>query len=85
MTLPTRLICLTEEPTEVLYALGETPRIARGSGFSVRPAQAMQQRPQVRAAIARALGADLPEEVRLARQDVGGMNGSPALLRGPAC
>ena len=42
-------------------------------------------RPQVRAAIARALGADLPEEVRLAQQDVGGMNGSPALLRRPAC
>ncbi len=85
MTLPTGLICLTEEPTEALYALGETHRIARGSRFSVRLTQAEQEKRQVCADIARALGADLPEEVRLARQDVGGMNGSPALLRGPAC
>jgi iron complex transport system substrate-binding protein len=36
---PTRIVCLTEEPTEVLYALGEEARIVGISGFTVRPAR----------------------------------------------
>lgn len=34
---PQRIVCLTEEPTEVLYALGEQDRIVGISGFTVRP------------------------------------------------
>ena len=37
---PQRIICLTEEPTETLYALGEADRIVGISGFTVRPPQA---------------------------------------------
>lgn len=31
---PERIVCLTEEPTEVLYALGEQRRIVGISGFT---------------------------------------------------
>ena len=37
---PQRIVCLTEEPTEVLYAIGEADRIVGISGFTVRPARA---------------------------------------------
>nr|MDQ3040321.1 cobalamin-binding protein [Pseudomonadota bacterium] len=37
---PQRIVCLTEEPTEVLYALGEQDRIVGISGFTVRPPRA---------------------------------------------
>jgi ABC-type hemin transport system substrate-binding protein len=37
---PRRIVCLTEEPTEVLYALGEQDRIVGISGFPVRPPRA---------------------------------------------
>ena len=46
---PSRIICLTEEPTEVLYALGEERRIAGISGFTVRPARARREKPKVSA------------------------------------
>ncbi|NRF70408.1 ABC transporter substrate-binding protein [Aquincola sp. S2] len=46
---PQRIICLTEEPTEVLYALGEQDRIVGISGFTVRPARARQEKPRVSA------------------------------------
>jgi len=46
---PERIVCLTEEPTEVLYALGEQQRIVGISGFTVRPAQARQEKPRVSA------------------------------------
>jgi len=46
---PERIVCLTEEPTEVLYALGEERRIVGISGFTVRPARARQQKPRVSA------------------------------------
>ena len=49
MLLPTRIICLTEEPTEVLYALGQQDRIVGISGFTVRPARARQEKPRVSA------------------------------------
>jgi len=46
---PERIVCLTEEPTEVLYALGEERRIVGISGFTVRPARARQEKPRVSA------------------------------------
>ncbi len=46
---PTRIVCLTEEPTEVLYALGEQARIVGISGFTVRPPQARREKPRVSA------------------------------------
>jgi len=47
--LPRRIVCLTEEPTEVLYRLGEAARIVGISGFTVRPAQARAEKPRVSA------------------------------------
>ena len=46
---PHRIVCLTEEPTEVLYALGEQERIVGISGFTVRPAIARREKPKVSA------------------------------------
>ncbi len=46
---PHRIVCLTEEPTEVLYALGEEHRIVGISGFTVRPARARKEKPKVSA------------------------------------
>jgi iron complex transport system substrate-binding protein len=46
---PRRIVCLTEEPTEVLYALGEDARIVGISGFTVRPARARREKPKVSA------------------------------------
>ncbi len=46
---PERIICLTEESTEVLYALGEDWRIVGISGFTVRPAIARKEKPKVSA------------------------------------
>lgn len=37
---PRRIVCLTEETTEVLYLLGEDHRIAGVSGFTARPPEA---------------------------------------------
>lgn len=49
MTGPRRIVCLTEEPTETLYALGEQDRIVGISGFTVRPPQARKEKPKVSA------------------------------------
>ncbi|MFN3703066.1 cobalamin-binding protein [Thermomonas sp.] len=49
MSGPRRIVCLTEEPTEVLYALGEQDRIVGISGFTVRPPQARREKPKVSA------------------------------------
>ena len=49
MTGPRRIVCLTEEPTEVLYALGEADRIVGISGFTVRPPRARKEKPKVSA------------------------------------
>jgi iron complex transport system substrate-binding protein len=46
---PRRIVCLVEEPTEVLYALGEEHRIVGISGFTVRPARARKEKPKVSA------------------------------------
>ena len=48
---PSRIVCLTEEPTEVLYALGEERRIVGISGFTVRPPRARKEKPRVSAFI----------------------------------
>jgi iron complex transport system substrate-binding protein len=46
---PERIVCMTEESTEVLYALGEQHRIVGISGFTVRPARARKEKPKVSA------------------------------------
>ncbi|MBJ6983559.1 ABC transporter substrate-binding protein [Luteimonas sp. MC1750] len=46
---PRRIVCLTEEPTETLYALGEDHRIVGISGFTVRPPRARREKPKVSA------------------------------------
>ncbi|MGH8726893.1 MAG: ABC transporter substrate-binding protein [Burkholderiales bacterium] len=46
---PQRIVCLTEEPTEVLYAIGEEHRIIGISGFTVRPTRARKEKPKVSA------------------------------------
>ncbi len=56
MTFPSRIVCLTEEPTEVLYALGEEHRIVGISGFTVRPARARREKPKVSAFISAKVG-----------------------------
>ena len=46
---PERIVCLTEEPTETLYLLGEQDRIVGISGFTVRPKEARRDKPKVSA------------------------------------
>ena len=46
---PQRIVCLTEETTELLYLLGEQERIVGISGFTVRPPQARKEKPKVSA------------------------------------
>ncbi|MBL8397797.1 MAG: cobalamin-binding protein [Candidatus Accumulibacter sp.] len=45
--LPQRIVCLTSETVEVLYAIGEQARIVGISGYTVHPAQARQEKPKV--------------------------------------
>lgn len=45
--LPQRIVCLTTETVEVLYALGEEQRIVGISGYTVRPARARKEKPKV--------------------------------------
>ena len=49
MRCPNRIVCLTTEPTEVLYMLGEQDRIVGISGFTTRPAIARREKPKVSA------------------------------------
>lgn len=44
---PQRIICLTEEGTEILYAIGEQERLVGISGFTRRPPQARKEKPKV--------------------------------------
>ncbi|RZJ25140.1 MAG: cobalamin-binding protein [Haliea sp.] len=46
---PQRIVCLTEEPTEWLYLLGEEDRIVGISGYTVRPRRARDEKPRVSA------------------------------------
>ncbi|HEX7731059.1 MAG TPA: ABC transporter substrate-binding protein [Rhodanobacter sp.] len=63
---PQRIVCLTEEPTEVLYALGEQQRIVGISGFTVRPPQARREKPKVSAFTSAKIGEILKLEPDLA-------------------
>ncbi|MCE5234292.1 MAG: ABC transporter substrate-binding protein [Mizugakiibacter sp.] len=63
---PRRIVCLTEEPTEVLYALGEQRRIVGISGFTVRPPQARKEKPKVSAFTSAKIGEILRLEPDLA-------------------
>ena len=47
MIYPSRIVCLTEEPTEVLYGLGEEDRIVGISQFTKRPPRARKEKPMV--------------------------------------
>ena len=47
---PERIVCLTEETTEILYLLGQEHRIVGVSGYTVRPPEA-RQKPKVSAFI----------------------------------
>ena len=47
--LPRRIVCLTEETTEMLYLLGASDRIVGISGYTVRPPQARREKPMVSA------------------------------------
>ncbi len=44
---PQRIVCLTEEPTEMFYLLGEEHRIIGISGFTVRPPRARKEKPKL--------------------------------------
>jgi iron complex transport system substrate-binding protein len=44
-----RIVCLTEEPTEILYALGEGERVVGISAWTVRPPEARAEKPIVSA------------------------------------
>lgn len=46
---PERIVCLTEETTELLYLLGEEDRLVGISGFTVRPPRARREKPKVSA------------------------------------
>lgn len=46
---PQRIICLTEEPTEILYLLGEEHRIVGITVYTVRPPEARERFPAVSA------------------------------------
>ncbi len=48
---PRRIVCLTEEPTEILYALGEGDRVVGISAYTVRPPEAKRDKPVVSAFI----------------------------------
>jgi iron complex transport system substrate-binding protein len=63
---PGRIVCLTEEPTEVLYALGEEHRIVGISGFTVRPPRARREKPKVSAFTSAKIGEILKLEPDLA-------------------
>jgi iron complex transport system substrate-binding protein len=48
---PQRIVCLTEEPTEILYDLGEGDRVVGISAYTCRPAAAREEKPVVSAFI----------------------------------
>ncbi len=51
MSRPERIVCLTEESTELLYLLGEEQRIVGISAYTVRPERAKREKPVVSAFI----------------------------------
>jgi iron complex transport system substrate-binding protein len=69
---PQRIVCLTEEPTEVLYAIGEEHRIVGISGFTVRPPRARKEKPKVSAFTSAKIGAilDLKPDLAIGFSDI---------------
>ena len=57
---PERIVCLTEETTEILYAIGAGDRVVGVSGYTVRPPEA-RRKPKVSAFIQ----ADVPKVLAL--------------------
>ena len=51
MNYPQRIVCLTEETTELFYLLGEEERIVGISAYTVRPERARKEKPMVTAFI----------------------------------
>lgn len=45
--LPSRIVCLTTETVEVLYAIGEEARVVGISGYTVIPQRARKEKPKV--------------------------------------
>jgi len=43
---PQRIVCLTEETTEWLYLLGQESKIVGISGYTVRPSNALKEKPK---------------------------------------
>lgn len=58
---PERIVCLTEEPTEILYRLGQADRIVGISAYTVRPPEAKRDKPVVSAFV----GGSVPKIVAL--------------------
>ncbi|HEX6834855.1 MAG TPA: cobalamin-binding protein [Rudaea sp.] len=69
---PRRIVCLTEEPTEVLYAIGEEDRIVGISGFTVRPPRARREKPKVSAFTSAKIGQilDLKPDLAIGFSDI---------------
>ena len=44
---PERIVCLTEETTEVMYMLGASKQVVGISGFTMRPLQARKEKPKI--------------------------------------
>ncbi len=49
MNFPNRIICLTEETTEIIYELGAENLIVGISGYTIRPPRARKEKPKVSA------------------------------------
>lgn len=58
---PERIVCLTEEPTEILYQLGQSDRIVGISAYTERPEEAKRDKPVVSAFV----GGSVPKIVAL--------------------
>ncbi|WP_228260697.1 ABC transporter substrate-binding protein [Marinobacter orientalis] len=62
MNYPQRIVCLTEETTKTLYAIGAKDRIVGISGFTVRPERARKEKPKVSAFTSARIGGILDLE-----------------------
>ena len=62
---PERIVCLTEEPTETLYLLGEGQRVVGISAYTERPPEAKRDKPVVSAFIGGSV-----EKIRALRPDL---------------
>jgi iron complex transport system substrate-binding protein len=61
VTVPSRIVCLTEETVETLYLLGQEERIVGVTGYAVRPKRVRQEKPRVGAFTS----ADIPKILAL--------------------